>query len=1089
MSLIKASLIYDGAGDPRIPEQMGTPKPGQMEGTTREKTAELAGRVCFDAETEILTRTGWTPFPELPQGVEVGTVNPDTLSLEWQVPDEYIAQEHHGVLYAVDSTKASIRCTPNHKLFAARPGHEDWGLREASELFGEHYRILRHARFDGGVVDPIYMEPLTYGKSTFAGRTGDRTTVITARGAEVIVEVANLPDFATFLGYYIAEGSLNFQKGSGPRVVLYQKDLTPITEAIEALGWKWSEYVDKRNGVRRAVINNSTLANWLRQFGEGSYNKTIPSFVFDWTVPLRERFLDAMMAGDGTVSHYGTRVYNTCSKRLADDVQRLVLMLGRPANINYSPGKDGATDMFRVRETKYVNASINKHKQQDKWVEYSGKVYCVAVPNRVIITRRRDKVLVVGNCYDSLGKGRDSQEYHAHIHETGHYSVYEHTPITIELGLPATGHGEIFASLMNRSGIYVNLPSSHLMRITANFRTMLDWDKFDFGQSYGLKKTSDMMRDTLRHAGHSVAPRIVKAPDSATYPYSIVEPENEHEKWVTLFLTGSRGLCYDSKTEVLTDEGWKFWDDVRGDELFCTLDLQTDEVQYQAASARIREPYVGAMYHVSTEQVDLIVTPNHRMVVQKFDTQAARRGEEPWRIMTAKEVAGRRVSYRKDGVWRGETPDFFVIPSEGYQYEASNQFGGFTSTRVKPAVTVSTKLFAEFLGYWLAEGHLDHQPGSGYGIVLTQNEGPILDRMVQCIREMGFDPCIKLNGRSKTCKRVMFFSHTLYDFLKPHSGSSSKSIPPEIKGWSADHLRLLLDAHMAGGGSVTGRASVGEAYTVSRKLADDLQEIALKAGIAANIRVVDRRHEKTRFNENTGTHFRNNKVCYVVGYLGIRRTTPLVNHNGKVNDGWVEYVGDIHCVTVPNGTLYVRRNGKPVWSGNSHEQVRHGDSTAISQRSTRYVDESSSSWVIHPLLGSYFEDGPHAFDLSQEMAAAETKCKDAYDRVVRVLQEWLQKKNPNLDKTSSRKQARGAARGWLGNALYTEMVFSASVAQWHWMLSQRASVFADAEIRLLYAGEKDSVITALKSSRYAPEFASYKRIPSGDGIGHALIRG
>ncbi|WP_369015917.1 FAD-dependent thymidylate synthase [Actinocrinis puniceicyclus] len=30
-----------------------------------------------------------------------------------------------------------------------------------------------------------------------------------------------------------------------------------------------------------------------------------------------------------------------------------------------------------------------------------------------------------------------------------------------------------------------------------------------------------------------------------------------------------------------------------------------------------------------------------------------------------------------------------------------------------------------------------------------------------------------------------------------------------------------------------------------------------------------------------------------------------------------QYSGTIHCVTVPNGTLYVRRDGKPSWCGNS----------------------------------------------------------------------------------------------------------------------------------------------------------------------------
>ena len=73
-----------------------------------------------------------------------------------------------------------------------------------------------------------------------------------------------------------------------------------------------------------------------------------------------------------------------------------------------------------------------------------------------------------------------------------------------------------------------------------------------------------------------------------------------------------------------------------------------------------------------------------------------------------------------------------------------------------------------------------------------------------------------------------------------------------------------------------------------------------------------------------------------------RRLTPLVNrqrlnapnrylNEEGYNDGSEFYSGKIHCVKVPNGLLFVRRNGKPVVSGNTHEIVRHRPGTAVSQ--------------------------------------------------------------------------------------------------------------------------------------------------------------
>ena len=41
------------------------------------------------------------------------------------------------------------------------------------------------------------------------------------------------------------------------------------------------------------------------------------------------------------------------------------------------------------------------------------------------------------------------------------------------------------------------------------------------------------------------------------------------------------------------------------------------------------------MYRVESEQVDLLVTPNHRMWVKAHDTQANKRGEEPYRVRHA----------------------------------------------------------------------------------------------------------------------------------------------------------------------------------------------------------------------------------------------------------------------------------------------------------------------------------------------------------------------------------------------------------------------------------------------------------------------
>lgn len=165
--------------------------------------------------------------------------------------------------------------------------------------------------------------------------------------------------------------------------------------------------------------------------------------------------------------------------------------------------------------------------------------------------------------------------------------------------------------------------------------------------------------------------------------------------------------------------------------------------------------------------------------------------------------------------------------------------------------------------------------------------------------------------------------------------------------------------------------------------------------------------------------------------------------------------------------------------GLSHELVRHGDFTAISQRSTRYVDESESPWVEHPLEAEYWKEKNGAGGRKVPHGVI-SESQNLYRQCVATLEPWLIARG--VDKLTARKQARGAARGYLGNALHTELIFSANVAQWKRMLRQRATVHADAEIRELFC----KAFYELCTSRYKDSFNGWSLGPSPDGIGHVV---
>lgn len=178
--------------------------------------------------------------------------------------------------------------------------------------------------------------------------------------------------------------------------------------------------------------------------------------------------------------------------------------------------------------------------------------------------------------------------------------------------------------------------------------------------------------------------------------------------------------------------------------------------------------------------------------------------------------------------------------------------------------------------------------------------------------------------------------------------------------------------------------------------------------------------------------------------------------------------------------------------GFSHELVRHGDFTAISQRSTRYVDEDGSPWVDHPLVQEFLaSNDPIEGDpdnrirgaLKQVIEDTKAMARDTYSKTAEQLQKWALSRG--VDKFTARKQARGAARGYLGNALWTELIFSASVGQWKRMMRMRCCDAADAEIRNVFVDALD----ALKSSRYGADFSAFRLVPASDKTGMCAVEG
>lgn len=157
--------------------------------------------------------------------------------------------------------------------------------------------------------------------------------------------------------------------------------------------------------------------------------------------------------------------------------------------------------------------------------------------------------------------------------------------------------------------------------------------------------------------------------------------------------------------------------------------------------------------------------------------------------------------------------------------------------------------------------------------------------------------------------------------------------------------------------------------------------------------------------------------------------------------------------------------------GLSHELVRHGDWTAMSQRSTRFVPESESEWIPHPGIRR-----------NKRLMELFNKAKEASVGVYTEIAKEIAKDMTGPAAPFAIKQSRGAARGVLGNALETQFIFSAALAQWKYMIRARACDAADAEIRVAFC----QIYNVLRE-RFPDSFAGWSEQPATDGLGNVVV--
>jgi ribosomal protein L37AE/L43A len=158
----------------------------------------------------------------------------------------------------------------------------------------------------------------------------------------------------------------------------------------------------------------------------------------------------------------------------------------------------------------------------------------------------------------------------------------------------------------------------------------------------------------------------------------------------------------------------------------------------------------------------------------------------------------------------------------------------------------------------------------------------------------------------------------LASYLAPLSvGSKNKTLPAWVWELNAEQSKILLRGLLLGDGH-KGQSGSDIYSTSSRALADDVQRLALHCGWSANIRL----HTPAGTAYTIGDHSGHTTSDLWSVRIIKAKNRPAVNHGHHhtqyaQSETMTPYDGTVHCLEVPGNVFYVRRNGLPVWTGNS----------------------------------------------------------------------------------------------------------------------------------------------------------------------------
>lgn len=357
--------------------------------------------------------------------------------------------------------------------------------------------------------------------------------------------------------------------------------------------------------------------------------------------------------------------------------------------------------------------------------------------------------------------------------------------------------------------------------------------------------------------------------------------------------------CYDKETKAFTDSGLKTYKELTDKDRVLSINPKTGDVECKKVKKVILSKYKGKMYRFTSKSCDLMVTPNHKMLVKKTKNNKIE-------FIQADKLSGRNL------LPLGEINSNKKHFSKEMYYLVGLFIGDGYLVPCKKILEWSGLSHREYIRYRNKKGQfikLNKKKKKEYISQRAFLAIPKKDR-TRKLAELTLEKLgIKYSGYDKE----LYFvppKKVLGILQQCGKGAKNKRIPKFLLDSNIKYLQELFRGLIDSDGSY--RKNRFSYSTVSTGLVEDMIELCSKIDKWITITEV-----KPRIVKIKNRKIKSDKIYS----LSITEGEKILTKTSSTNKKVVDYNGIVWCVEVEdNHNLLVERNGKVSFCGNSSEE-------------------------------------------------------------------------------------------------------------------------------------------------------------------------